>query len=859
MGSLATKQKVLAGCALLLIASVIPSQGQGACIANGVSIPDTQNIPDNIAIDCTGETPGFIGNGTQTNVVVNVSAEARLSSNGATIRLIAPTINNYGTVQGPWLVAAYGASGTSTRINNYGVMEVSSSPFLWAINTNPALILKNLGRITSHSLPAVSMGGVDPNLSSKIYNEGIIEGVNGVIVQAGSQPTSVINAGILRNLAETATAPAVLFGSANDTLEIHSGSSISGVVDGNAGDTDKLILGGTIDGTFDASTIGSEAQFRNFEQLRKTGASSWSLTGTSGFTGKTIVEAGHLAVNGSLAHSVVTITGGSLGGTGTVKEIVAENGGTVAPGSASIGTLNVAGDVSFHIGSTYRVDTNIAGQSDRIAAAGKADLEGGTVEILAENGSYQPAITYTILTADGGLINTFAGVASNFAYLDPSLSYGSHDVRLTLTRKTMPTDPTDLPTTPTDPTDPADPTDPIDPGESTPQPVAFNSVALSRNQYRVADAVEALGTGNRLYDAVIGQSVSGARHAFEALSGEAHASRNAAAIGQASLVQTALGSRLRQPLIGSSMPLMAQGIYAADKADMAVQPVVVPVLNAVRPYTLWGEGFGTWGKVDGNGNAAALDSSTGGFVLGAETRLSTTSTFFGIAGGFSRTSFDVDARLSSGSTDSIFAALYGSTAWGNLSLRLGASYAWNDIDVSRTIGFPGFADGTHASYDGWTALAFAELGYEVDMGSVQSEPFVGVSLLRLHADGFQEEGGPAALTGYAQDQDLSTTIVGVRVEAGLREDLPLTVRGLLGWRHSYGDVAPEMQLAFAGGESPFTVQGTPVDRDALVAQAGLDWQASDAISLGIAYSGQVGWRAQEHSVKGSFAWRFGTH
>jgi len=93
---------------------------------------------------------------------------------------------------------------------------------------------------------------------------------------------------------------------------------------------------------------------------------------------------------------------------------------------------------------------------------------------------------------------------------------------------------------------------------------------------------------------------------------------------------------------------------------------------------------------------------------------------------------------------------------------------------------------------------------------------------------------------------------GLRAETRLSEDLPLTLRGLLGWRHAYGDVEPEMLLAFAGGASTFTVAGAPVDWDALVAEAGLDWQASEAISLGIAYSGQIGEQVQEHALKGSF-------
>ena len=47
--------------------------------------------------------------------------------------------------------------------------------------------------------------------------------------------------------------------------------------------------------------------------------------------------------------------------------------------------------------------------------------------------------------------------------------------------------------------------------------------------------------------------------------------------------------------------------------------------------------------------------------------------------------------------------------------------------------------------------------------------------------------------------------------------------------------------------------------DALVAEAGLEWQASEDINLGVAYEGQIGSRAQEHTLKGSFVWSFGTY
>jgi fibronectin-binding autotransporter adhesin len=164
-----------------------------------------------------------------------------------------------------------------------------------------------------------------------------------------------------------------------------------------------------------------------------------------------------------------------------------------------------------------------------------------------------------------------------------------------------------------------------------------------------------------------------------------------------------------------------------------------------------------------------------------------------------------------------------------------------------------------ASYSGWSAQAFGELGYRSTDAPTNGSSSTEASSKRLHTNGFQESGGASSLTGFAQEQDLGTTTLGLRAEACLSNRVPLIARGLLGWRHVYGDVNPTALMAFAGGVTTFVVAGTPIDRDALAAEAGLEWQDSDAISLGIAYSGQVGERAQEHALKGSFAWRFGTY
>jgi outer membrane autotransporter protein len=84
---------------------------------------------------------------------------------------------------------------------------------------------------------------------------------------------------------------------------------------------------------------------------------------------------------------------------------------------------------------------------------------------------------------------------------------------------------------------------------------------------------------------------------------------------------------------------------------------------------------------------------------------------------------------------------------------------------------------------------------------------------------------------------------------------PVSLHGLVGYRRAYGDVVPKALLSFGTGPG-FLVAGTPISRDALVAEAGLDLRVARDTTLGLAYTGQVGARAQDHAVKGNFTYRF---
>ena len=143
--------------------------------------------------------------------------------------------------------------------------------------------------------------------------------------------------------------------------------------------------------------------------LIQAGSGNLVLTGANTYSGTTLVNAGTLSVNGSIAGTTTVNNGGTLGGTGTVGSVHIASGGTLAPGN-SIGTLTANGNLCFAPGSTYRVEANAAGAADRVNAvgAGTITIDGGTVDVQAGGAGYQRNTRYTILNADGGVTGSFS-------------------------------------------------------------------------------------------------------------------------------------------------------------------------------------------------------------------------------------------------------------------------------------------------------------------------------------------------------------------------------------------------------------------------------------------------------------------
>jgi outer membrane autotransporter protein len=96
------------------------------------------------------------------------------------------------------------------------------------------------------------------------------------------------------------------------------------------------------------------------------------------------------------------------------------------------------------------------------------------------------------------------------------------------------------------------------------------------------------------------------------------------------------------------------------------------------------------------------------------------------------------------------------------------------------------------------------------------------------------------LTVQGDDMDTTFATFGLRASSAFKVDgADAVVCGSIGWRHSFGDVAPVSTAAFAGG-GDFDISGVPIASNSGVADIGLDVRVANNATLGIAYFGEFG-------------------
>lgn len=701
-------------------------------------------------------------------------------------------IENYGTIRG------VGAGG----VDKAGFANGSEG-----IALGGGYILNAAGALISGADSAILVDDGSGNsglAATTLENFGRIEGLNGFGVKfVGEFADSVINGGTVSG----SNGLALDLGGGDDRLTLRNGSRFIGIVDGGSG-TDRLVMDDALGGDFGAS--------RNFEWLEvRQGA--WTLTGSGDFSDGGAIRNGATLINhGGIAGTLTVDAGGAYAGGGSVGSLNVN--GTLRT-DTSLGRATIVDDLNMARAATLAYGVNADGSSAPVLVGGVANLNGATLAVNPGSGTYPWQSHYTVLQA-AQVNGTFGEVTSDYAFLTPTLAYTPTQVDLTYTRND----------------------------------VAFNQFAATANGNNAANSLATIGRNNALYNALLNTTQSTAGAAIEQLAGASNASLTSATLSASSQVGSSMLAAMQQ----MPGPGLLVGLDQRDTPVLAASGVPAAARNLNDPNArgrLWLQGIGGYGKLDGEHGSSGLEQRTKGSLLGADWALNP-AWRVGVLGGYSQT--DLDASGVDGEVDSWHAGVYALHQSGPLAVRLGAAYSAHQGESQRHIAFDGFSDRPKGDYDADSQQAFAELGYAMGSGRLSAEPFASLGYQRYHRDRYQEKGGAAALQVDSQTQDNVSSTLGLRLAhlSSLDNGMSVTPRMALGWKHTYGDVSSSTRQAFLTGGTAFNVEGSALDRDSLMLEAGIDVGVSARHALGLGYSGEIGSNSRNHGLIGQWQMSF---
>jgi uncharacterized protein with beta-barrel porin domain len=644
-----------AGTGIVVNSGLITAAGGGGDGINWVATPSTLTVTNNQGGTITGDNSGINANIATVFNSGTISTTVGLGGTGILVNNL--TLTNYasGVITGDGS-AVSGGQTPVLNVTNFGTITGGNSAIPGGLGT----ISGNIVNLTNYGTVSSVAGSGEPAIntsSGTIINNagGVISGDGGGIVAFNN--TSIFNAGTINgNSGAAIFVASVGGGGGGNTLTLGPGSVINGAVTGSGADTFQL--GGTGTGTFDVSALG--VQYTGFSTFNKIGSSTWIVTNTQSVTTPWTILSGSLVVNGSLANATsVTVSGGTLGGTGTVSTTNVNAGGTLAPGSPTnpTGTLHIAGSLTFASASAFYL-VNVVGASASLTnVTGTATLA-GTVQVASTN----PKVgSYDILHSAGLGGTTFAGATSlnpNFAV---SLGYTATDVFLSVKAQLGGNG--------------------LNPNQQGPSGVLSGIVNGGGTLPPALSNLFGLGApavGNALSQ-LNGEVATGAEHsAFQLMSEFLTLMLDPFVDGRFGFAPGGGGAIGFAPDQENALPSDIALAYASILNKAPPKPVFD------QRWTAWGAVFGGSSNTSGNPTAGSnnLTASTFGFAGGMDYRLSPdTVVGFGLAG--AGTGWGLANNLGTGRSDAFQTGVYGITRAGPAYLGGSLAFANNWFTTNR--------------------------------------------------------------------------------------------------------------------------------------------------------------------------------
>jgi outer membrane autotransporter protein len=636
-------------------------------------------------------------------------------------------------------------------------------------------------------------------------------------------------------------------GSDDNLVTVSGRGKLIGLVDGGGG-INVLQL--------DTAAGGKLDEIRNFQDLH---AKRGEWSNTLGFDGRSLIEpkaklinTGHLGGDvhvlggfdnqGTAARSIFVAPNAYMTNSGTAGTIVVAETARFS-GSGTVESLDVAGllevgpeigapsiakDFKLSQGATLVYGVDAQGGSATITVRGIATLDNATLKINAAPGEYVGTSEHTVIEASR-VEGEFGQVINDLALMTATPNYLGTQVNLTYARNDVPMEALATSDNGRNFASHIEEPQPVKP--AAPPAVEASTVARSPSTEMnivVSPAKPAEPAGivpvtqtpaapspadkpNAAINALLGTNIFTAADAIDQLTGYDTAN-------------------LANATLSSSAPISTGMLSAMGRRH----PENAPIDGQV-----WVQVIGNSGVVGRQWGSDALKHSTTGLMLGTDWAVSP-EWRMGVIG--SKTQTRLDGYRFDGGLDSWYLGAYALRQDGPLALRLGAVYGDHDGSAKRHVAFNGFSDRLKGRYDANTQQVFGQMGYRFDFAHVEVEPYAHLGYQRYQRDRYREKGGDAALNVHGQTQDAYSSNLGLRLARpfALDRGMQWTPRLYVGWKDLYGDVTGRSRQGLVSGGTTFRVEGTQLDRDSLLVEAGLDLAVSPRHTLGLGCSGETG-------------------